>query len=143
MEAENTNVAASKKNANVLRWRVNRPANGSACGIWDSTAERPLNSAAATGIEPYDVARVSPFASVNAPFGTRSGTLASRAGRKNNEIDSWTNAITYSRPMPTNGARAMRAARVRSHVTMIVRRYTRSATTPPTGAAKIGGAGGK
>jgi hypothetical protein len=41
--------------------------------------------------------------------------------------------------MPTKGTRAITAALTRSQVTMIVRRYRRSATTPPTGAAKMGG----
>ena len=66
--------------------------------------------------------------------------LASRAGRKNSEIDSWTKAIVYStQSCGKKGTSAMRTARETSQVTMIVRRYRRSATTPPTGAAKIGG----
>ena len=41
--------------------------------------------------------------------------------------------------MPTNGTRTMSAARDTSQVTMISRRGRRSATTPPTGAANMGG----
>ena len=105
----------------------------------EATSRRPPKSAAASGIDPYEEPRIKPFACSRDPSGTRLGMLASRAGRKNSEIDSWTKAIKYRRPMFTNGTSAMSAARERSQVTMIVRRRRRSATTPPTGAAKIGG----
>ena len=139
IEAEKTNVAASKKNAKLFGWRWNRSTKGSPLGRWATPAARPLNSAAATGMDPYDVARMRPLASARADWGTSLGTLASLAGRKNREIVSWMKAIAYSRPMFTNGTTAINPARARSQVTMIVRRWRRSATTPPTGAAKIGG----
>ena len=105
----------------------------------EAVSRNPPNSAAASGSAPYDVPRISPFASGSVPGGASLGTLASRAGRKNSEMHSWTKAIAYNRPIPTNGTAAISPARSTSQVTMIVRRFNRSAAKPPTGAAKIGG----
>src|SRR5439155_18270899 len=90
--AEKTNVAESKKNANAVGCRRKSVANGTADGMCDAATRRSPNRAAAIGIEPYEEARISPFASSSESAGARSGTLASRAGRKKSERHSWTKA---------------------------------------------------
>ena len=90
--AENTKVAESKMNAKAVGWLRSRCPKGIQLGMCEPTRRSAPNSAAAMGMEPYDEPRISPFASSSAPAGTSNGMLASRAGRKNSEIDSWTNA---------------------------------------------------
>ena len=141
MAAENTKVAESKKKANAVGCCLATFPNGTHVGMCATTARSPANAAAANGMEPKEDASTRPFASGNTspPPGTSRGTLASRAGRNKSETHSWAKASTYRMPMPEKGTRMIRPARTRSQVTMMSRRSRRSARTPPTGAAKMGG----
>jgi hypothetical protein len=63
IRAENRNVAASKKNAVDVGWLARVSPNGTHPGMCEAVRRSAPNAPAASGIEPNDDARISPFAS--------------------------------------------------------------------------------
>ena len=97
-------------------------------------------AAAATGVMPYVVTRLTWFADSNWSRRTRLGTVASFAGIQNRLAHSIRNDATSSHhSVPTSGIETNSANRVRSATTMVRRRSNRSANAPATGPNRTDG----
>ena len=113
------------------------------CPISGSTSLNSVSSAKMadpTGAVPYIETRLSPLATARCLGGIKVGTTASRAGWRNNPRIS-TRTITRNNweRLETNSSVPTNTALPKSHTTMVVFRFQRSATTPPTIPASMPG----
>ncbi len=99
-----------------------------------SSASSEKTSAAAIGVIPYVVTRLTWLASSSWSRRTRLGTEASLAGIQNRLTHSIRNDATNShQSVPTIGIDANSTKRVKSATTIILRRSNRSANAPASG----------
>ena len=99
-----------------------------------SSASKENTSAAATGVIPYVVTRLTWFADSNWSLRTRLGTEASFAGIQNRPTHSTRKVATNSHhSAPTSGIDRNNANRQRSATTISLRRSNRSANAPASG----------